>query len=68
MPVIKNKSTVENAQFWAHVEAIASAVRQQRNQHSAEASAMVTSKPENKGDAQKAEQVAQECVSEHSSS
>lgn len=27
MPVIKNKSTAENREFWSHVEAIAQAVR-----------------------------------------
>jgi hypothetical protein len=32
MPVIKNKSTAENREFWSHVEAIAQAVRS-RNAH-----------------------------------
>ena len=27
MPLIKNKSTVENREFWSHVEAVAQAAR-----------------------------------------
>jgi len=27
MPVVKNKSTAENREFWSHVESIAQAVR-----------------------------------------
>lgn len=44
MPVIKNKTTVENAAFWSHVEAIAQAVRA-RNQASGHREISVPSAP-----------------------
>lgn len=35
MPVVKNKSTAENREFWSHVESIAQAVRSRSGQSDA---------------------------------